>query len=224
MNILKKVNWIDHLIGLFVVVIGVTIAFSLSNWNENEKLRDKEQKILSSLLSDLKEDSKNLQHWIDTTEYLSHNSSMLLKALHDTTFRKNDSLFYYFLPLYAYTKFSPRDITYNSILFAGEVDVISDYEISKDIISLYQSQYKAIAQLDEEHRVEVFNLKIPYLHSKILVSPNLDPFHPIFKETGFMNYAYGTNYFLRKKLKAYRNAFAECTTLMKQIENKLAKK
>lgn len=221
MKIRKKINWLDHLIGLLVVIFGITIAFYLNNWNEERQTKRQEQKILNSLLTDLREDSINLQQRIDTTIYMEKKSSMLLKVFFDTSAVPKDSLFFYMLPLYSYYSFNPRDVTYNSLIFSGKMDIISDFDLSKDIISLYNSKYDDVASLDESHRVEVFDLKIPYLHSKIVIGRNLHITHPLFSETIFQNIAYGTNYFFRNKRIAYQQAYSECLMLIEKIELKL---
>lgn len=221
MKLRKKINWLDHLIGLLVVIFGITIAFYLNNWNEGRQTKRQEQKILNSLLTELGEDSINLQHLIDTTLYMEKKSSMLIKVFEDSNAVSKDSLFFYLLPLYSYFKFSPRNVTYNSMIFSGKLDIISDFELSKDIISLYNSKYDEVATVDELHRVEVFDLKIHYLHSKIVIGKNLNLTHAIIKETSFQNYAYGTNYFFRNKKNAYGEAYRECLMLIKKIESKL---
>lgn len=221
MKIKKRINWLDHLMALLVVIFGITIAFYLNNWNEARQIERQEQKILNSLLTELREDSINLQHLIDTTLYMERKSSILLKVFESSNSISKDSLFYYMLPLYSYYKFSPRDVTYNSLIFSGKLDVISDFDLSKDIISLYNSKYDEVATVDELHRVEVFDLKIPYLHSKIVIGKDLNPAHPLFSETMFQNFAYGTNYFFRNKKIAYREAYSECNMLINKIEFKL---
>src|SRR5690606_17215610 len=106
-----------------------------------------------------------------------------------------------------------RSVTYSSMMFSGKMDLISDFELNKDIIKLYNSKYEEVATIDENHRVEVFDLKIPYLHSKIVIGKGLNTSHPLFKETLFQNYAFGTNYFFSVKRTAYQEAFEECNLL-----------
>ena len=55
-----NVQWTDKVVDLIVVILGITIAFTLNNWN-NERQADKlRKKYLNSLYNDLQKDSVNL--------------------------------------------------------------------------------------------------------------------------------------------------------------------
>lgn len=79
-KILVNIQWADKLIDLLVVIVGITIAFSLNNWNNNRRDNKLKTTYLSSLHNDLKKDSANLasahseilkeQNLLDTLFYL----------------------------------------------------------------------------------------------------------------------------------------------------------
>ena len=220
---LKRINWLDHLVGVFVVIFGVTIAFYLNNWSENRKLEKQEQDVLESLLIDLNEDSVNLITAIDTTKYLTMASGKLISAIKSPDLRNTDSLIFYMLPLYFFSPFTPQDATYKSLLSAGKLEIISDFSLRKSITNLYSKVYYEIAFFDESHRTEVFDLKIPYLHERVTIG-RISPDDSIFNETMFLNLAYGTNYFFMRKLGSYNQAYQECLQLKTEVKIMLEEK
>ena len=58
-----KENWLKHAFETLVVVVGILVAFSLTNWNETRKTAAKEQEVLKLLYDDFqnsKEQSESL--------------------------------------------------------------------------------------------------------------------------------------------------------------------
>lgn len=51
----QKISWENHLVGLAVVFIGVTVAFGLNNWRQSRTDRQLEAKYIASLQTDTKQ-------------------------------------------------------------------------------------------------------------------------------------------------------------------------
>ena len=58
----KQINWLDHLISLFVVILGITIAFFLDNNRERIHLNKQESTYTNQLLDDLNYNSALSRH------------------------------------------------------------------------------------------------------------------------------------------------------------------
>jgi uncharacterized protein YlxW (UPF0749 family) len=62
----KTTNYLKYSIGeIVLVVIGILIALSINNWNENRKDRFKEKDLEMALLSDFQETKTRLQETIN---------------------------------------------------------------------------------------------------------------------------------------------------------------
>ncbi len=54
-----KENWIRHGFETLVVIVGILVAFTLNNWNEERKLHIKGKNLLSELKDNLKSNIAN---------------------------------------------------------------------------------------------------------------------------------------------------------------------
>lgn len=90
---MKKINWMDHLVNLVVVIVGISIAFGLNRYSENKKEEKLEQEYLKSFSEDLKDDVAQLQHIMDTSSYWMNNNQRLTEVVIQNDF-EHDSLFF----------------------------------------------------------------------------------------------------------------------------------
>ena len=64
----KKFDWKNHIIELLVVFIGITLAFMLNNWRENEKNNQIENQYLESFHEEIIYSSTKLDTIIKTNK------------------------------------------------------------------------------------------------------------------------------------------------------------
>ena len=65
---LRAVAWLDKLVDLLVVILGISIAFGINNWADGRKNERKKQRYLVSLKSDLQKDSVDLNSNLERLE------------------------------------------------------------------------------------------------------------------------------------------------------------
>jgi hypothetical protein len=63
-----KISWKNHVVELIVVIIGITSALALNNWNENRLSENLETKYLQSLTKDIASDLQQLQELVEFYE------------------------------------------------------------------------------------------------------------------------------------------------------------
>jgi hypothetical protein len=161
----KKINWTAHLIELFVVFIGISLAFTLDNWRESSKTRNLEEQYLMSFASDLSDDASNLQSILNNNrkkETRAKNFISHLKA-------KNahpDSALLILSDIMAKSPFSPKLTTYESIKSSGNLNIITNYELRQEIIGYYQKL------IDKNMKEDVYDtyintFAIPYVYNNL---------------------------------------------------------
>jgi hypothetical protein len=86
-----KIDWKVHIIDLIVVIVGVTIAFALTNYQEVSKEKDLQKTYLQSLANDLEVDVKNLEEQLDTSRTFKQHTDGLVRAIFSQNL-ENDSV------------------------------------------------------------------------------------------------------------------------------------
>lgn len=125
----KVGRYFTYAIGeIILVVIGILIALSLNNWNENRKIQNQKKEILSSLNEEFKKNLSELDLAISSTENVISASNLLLLNLNGSinkSFKgeKLDSLLFEIsdFPIWKRSDFN-IDVIQNSNIFNQSED------------------------------------------------------------------------------------------------------
>ncbi|MBV6647645.1 MAG: hypothetical protein KI790_19460, partial [Cyclobacteriaceae bacterium] len=119
----QKIQWRTHFIELIVVIIGITIAFSLNNWAQGRKDRRSEQEYLRSFLEDLDQDIAQLDSLISNSKKQMSSAGELFRILGQddplASIRHHHITSYYIVDY-----FHPKTGSFNSIVNSGNFDLI----------------------------------------------------------------------------------------------------
>lgn len=181
MQIGKTGKYFKYAIGeIILVVIGILIALSINNWNENRKKSNLQATLTKSIKEDLKADVIYLDHFtkkVDSSFQLLRNQSQYVNRISYSTdslvhFLKND------INIYIVQFQGFNNTTYESIKTSGQLDVL-DASLKKQLYELYilqsASQENYIASRDDyfdtiETIVATYPIPLPF--SFIKKSPN----------------------------------------------------
>ncbi|MBN4058071.1 hypothetical protein JYT34_01385, partial [Olleya sp. AH-315-K02] len=143
---------------IVLVVIGILIALSINNWNENRKAQNEETKILIALQSDFKASKTRIEETMVMQQRVLDCSKTLIN-IHE---RQDDKEFEYFdthldsldnLIGYGISWFRTEPVTgaYNALISAGKVDLIQNEKLrhllaqfSADLESGFEDQESAM--------------------------------------------------------------------------------
>jgi hypothetical protein len=145
----KTGKYLKYAIGeIVLVVIGILIALSVNNWNENRKENNIENKILVEISKGLKEDL------IDIKSTISQHRAGLkaCKYYYDIFTNKQvqpDSINYYYTYLTRGLLAIQNNSGYESLKSRG-LELIKDDSLRNDIIKLYEQDYPFIMKLQEQ--------------------------------------------------------------------------
>ena len=134
-----------------VVTIGILLAFTLNNWNEEQNERTIEDKLYEQLLTSLSSDSKDLQTIIETVnQSLEAQQIIISKSPDEIVAEYSESeIGKVVLDVMGIGRsFFPKYGAYNQITNEGLTRVISSEEIKSLLIVVYDLNYKRYEHID----------------------------------------------------------------------------
>ncbi len=170
---MKNINWIDHLINFVSVILGVSLAFYVSNWSENNKNEEESRKIVASLISELDLDIGIYEDF--QISYNQKQAKNIGRAISYIQTNQLDSLPYLLQNGIGFQNYAPRKVTFNSLTSSGKLNLIEDYELQMQISSFYDALVTE-AQLRGEHQVRFYNEQFMpmMIETTDLTNPKLD--------------------------------------------------
>jgi hypothetical protein len=152
----KTGKYLKYAVGeIVLVVIGILIALSINNWNEENKINKIRTLKLSQIESDLRTDVVSLEEGI----LIKENEIATLNNYRDRLLPSSASIDT--LDKIVYTEFLGRirigfsgfnNITYNSMIQSGELGILSD-DLVKDLSNLNIRQQNSINSLNDHWEI-----------------------------------------------------------------------
>ena len=152
----KTGKYLKYAVGeIILVVIGILIALSINNWNEEKKGKEELNQYLYSLKGDLRADVVSLEEGI----LIKENEIATLKNYHDRLSQSNASLDT--LDKILNIEFSGgvrigfsgfNNITYHSMVQSGELGILSD-DLVKDLSNLNIQQQKSVNSFNDHWEI-----------------------------------------------------------------------
>jgi hypothetical protein len=135
----KTGKYFKYAIGeIVLVVIGILIALSINNWNEERKNRILEADYYCKLLEDLNQDVVEIKNQIETNKLRLKNSNTLISILQKPKFTQKEVVDAMIGAVYqtSYT-FKPSLAAFEDIKSSGNLGLLKDLKIKKQLISYY---------------------------------------------------------------------------------------
>ena len=158
----SKINFKNHFIELFVVIIGITIAFTLEGWSNRKKDKELERNYLNSIRADLLRDKEDLKTAIDSSKVLVG----IIGETFQFTYSNADVKSYkrhHITAAYTPPYFHPKNGTYLSLINSGSLNLITDFDLKSSITSLYNIHYDEAERIDGVIKNLVDQLIYPYM-------------------------------------------------------------
>jgi len=156
---------------ILLVMIGISLAFQLSNWDNNRIKRNNEIKYYQNIKSQIIEDQGFIQRQFYYNDY--HLSQFKyaneIIELNDRT--KKDTLGIIVRNLTNYSDFDKEGNIYGSMVNSGELSLLSNFEIINKI-RLLEEKYNYINRMENIHYDAVIKYAAPGMTSTIKMSTN----------------------------------------------------
>lgn len=137
----KPLKYMRYAVGeIVLVVIGILIALSINNWNEKQKLKNTEIKILKEMKLAINDDIERLNYNIKTYNSVKRAIEIIIEQLPLET-PTSDSLQYAFQKSLFNNEVLPNTAAYETLKAKG-IDLISNDSLRMLIIDVYENNYK----------------------------------------------------------------------------------
>jgi len=184
----KTEKYFKYAIGeIVLVVIGILIALSINNWNENRKSKRVANEIYQNLQASLVQDSIEVQKIIKFhIKSLEVQKTLILSDVNQKPIEFDENNLNELIDDITLGIFSffPKIGVYNSIVSDKGLELLESIEIKTSLINLYDHQYKRYANMDATIESKYHNQLLPVIYKKIGYVNNVikSPDSLLFKE------------------------------------------
>jgi hypothetical protein len=153
---------------IILVFIGIAMALQFNNWNEAKKTREKEQQVLTEIVSDLEYTLVDLDRVINTR---TNNIKRSINSIHtiidvlETDKPYHDSLAYHFRATNAYDNIDFKTSGYQSLVSIG-TDLVEDPKLRSAIGKFHTSSINDTQGGFEEVHLDFYSYMIDYYRKK----------------------------------------------------------
>jgi hypothetical protein len=179
---IKNKDYFKYAVGeVFLVVIGILIALSVNNANEERKLRKEEKKVLLSLHSEISNNLKSLKISLSEKKKIIDVNKEILKYTGPNSEWKSesrlDSLMYFF-SVSGWIYVADNGVL-NEIINSGKLSLVNNFKI-KNLISSLPQQISQIIEEDRLYRDDLHQYFLPYV-SKNYKLRNITKYRQLYK-------------------------------------------
>ena len=204
----KTTKYFKYAIGeIILVVIGILIALSINNWNENRKNKLTESEYYCKFLADFELDRQNIAELYKESEYKIETSKKLLLDLNRKDKDKSYLLTNYLQALRT-NEFVPSKLTITDITSSGKLNLLTNDSLKNNIIRYYVELDKLLYQL-EINRSKSLEKAFSYDDALLFGMQDFD----------YVNKSLGTE--ILKTLPVYNWQLDSESTYYKQFQNDL---
>ena len=157
-------RWANYLVELFIVIIGISIAFWLNNLAQISKDRKAEITYLSAIKNDLKTDSLRLALNIENNK--SKNVILMTGLEQIKRAAPIDSLLGNVLEIGSYDFFNPDNFTLKSLIQSGDLKLIASEDTKRELLRLLKI-YESVDSMQDNFLDALDGNYFPMLISKV---------------------------------------------------------
>jgi len=216
---MKKLNWHYTFGEILIVIIGITIAFSMNKCAENSKNETQKHQYLTSIKNDVQADKVILEGNAKSIEEKIKIASEILPKL-NTDAPDKMSITGKVFNIVALNNFTPNDNTYQALINSGDFKLINDFNL-KTAIENHYSVYEII----QRDYLRLENIQKEYVGNYFIHNVDYDDFGK--GEFGFKDEKLLKNIIISMrgafelKLKATEKGIKSCESLITIIQKVL---
>ena len=219
---MKKINWLDHLANLLVVIFGISIAFYLEGYRQEQDNRLQERKYLESLAEDLTTDIEELDTLISLNDHIK---SALINlsdiSVNRTAFEQVYTSDTALIQALSYIRYNPpftsQGSSYESLKASGKMELIADLKLRNQIVALYEQYYQGTKEYDQTIKELVRDFVSPYYMNEVRFTGAWSVDHDFLYDGKFKNMIFTYRYLFLAKDEFYRGVRDESSQLKEEV-------
>ncbi len=137
-----NINWKYALGEIIIVILGISIAFSLNRWAENAKDKSIKRQYLESLVVDLDSEIQHLEENIQAFQQKIKDARLIMPYFYGKQ-EGRDTITNKIFLLSQVIPFKAKDVTYKTLINSGDLSLFSDFELKRSLENYYSS-YESI--------------------------------------------------------------------------------
>jgi hypothetical protein len=201
---------------IILVVIGILIALSINDWNDNRKNKLSEKRYVNDLIQDLKNDSFILNQINIFLETKSSSKTIIEPLLRGNNI-EIDSIDFHFVNQWAVkNRFTPTNITIEELKNSGNLNIIRDIDLRRQIVSLYNNYSNEEFSEDMFNNQNVKLVDLAGTYFRDLLKPTADEIYKALEDNKFINGIISNFTFARKD--AINDLQIQCSNLIQNLE------
>lgn len=209
------IDWKSKLIDLLIVIIGISIAFKLNNWNESIKTDIEAKEYIVNFYNENQENQESL---VAAIEFSKSNKKDIdtLKAILLSNNYSDKRIKSLIASMMGMANYNPSTTTMQNISASGEFDLIKDIELRKNLISTYNA-YKTTTKLENLVSNYVNQYVTPFFFENVRFS-DFGSIHSNFTEDPiFENIVFGYDVLLNQMINGYEQNLEKLNILNKKL-------
>ncbi|MFK7832305.1 MAG: DUF6090 family protein [Winogradskyella sp.] len=204
---------------IIIVIIGITIAFSMNKCADNARDNSLKEEYLINLKSDVENDKIQLEINKKDIEKKLKICNALIPTL-NTGQKHGMPLMNDTFELVQYTTFSPKNTTFKTLINSGDLKLIEDFKLKTNIQGHY-TNYEKLDDVYARHR----SLIKDYLGNYMIIEADYDQLFedktPFKNEIRLKNIIRALLTTFREKQRITLQAIESCNSLIKDIDKAL---
>ena len=152
---IKRINWKYAFGEILIVIIGITIAFSLNKCTENTRDQNRKKAYIKNLRNDIQTDKNMLIANLDSLNSYQKIATDISIIIRDSTI-DNRAIIKKVFAISALIEFTPQDVTYQTLINSGDLTIFDDIELKSVIQKHYSTDMQKV--IKAYTRQEIINV------------------------------------------------------------------
>lgn len=164
---MKKINWQYAFGEIIIVIIGISVAFALNNWRDNQAKQKIKTQYIENLILDVQEEIKQLDtNEIQITSKIK-NLDEVLNFMIKKEGNKNQIVGKVFESA-RHVTFNPENTTYYTLINSGDMKLIDNFQLRRRIEAHYAGHkdvlqgYERLENINAKHLGNFFIYDMDY--------------------------------------------------------------
>ena len=218
---MKKINWNYNLGEILIVIIGISIAFSLNKCAEDKQNASLEKLYLENLRDDIETDKTNLEQNLQRLTAKNEILKSTFKYFNPNIPKRDSVLVMNLFRTAEIIEFSPKTTTHQTLINSGDLKLITNFDLKKTI----QGHYRNYGKLQQDYD-RMVNISKKYIADFFIYNMDMAAFRSGQKgytdERLLKGIIQSMNGAVALKITSTENSIESCEQIIQQLDTELA--